>query len=109
MSNSLFGSLFGGSLGNSMSGALGGNIANAAQQQAAHNPYMNQTLGTPIPRGIPAYLAQQQIYQASKKPKWVVDGVVYETVAEFADAVFGDTPARTLFLLKYEENKKEMK
>lgn len=97
MPNSLFGSLF----GNSMSGALGGSIANAAQQ-ANYNPYANQGM---IAQHQAAYMAQQQAYTAAMKPEWMIAGKAM-SITEFANELFGDTPQRTMFLLKYSDKGK---
>lgn len=79
----------GNTLGNSIGSAVGSNLG----QQSAYGPYQ-QGLAN-------AYAAQQA--QAFRPAKWVLNGVHYNNVADFATAVFGDTPARTMFLLKYEE------
>jgi hypothetical protein len=81
-------------MGHSISGALGGN---PAQQQGQYNPYMNQ--------GMASAMYNQQLYQAAQQPKWMIDGVPYYSVTDFATAMFGDTPARTMWLLKYEQKK----
>lgn len=92
---------FSGIFGNSMSGALGGSIANAAQQSS--NPYMNQGMAA---QQRAAYMAQQQqMYQAAARPEWMIAGKAM-SITEFADTLFGDTPQRTLFLLKYSDKGK---
>jgi hypothetical protein len=88
---SLMDSIFGAGMGH-IGGALGSGQSNIGYG----NGYMNQGLAN-------AYSAAQQ--QAFTPPKWVLNGVHYHSVADFATAVFGDTPARTMFLLKYEEKK----
>ena len=85
-----------------MSGALGGSISGALgglAQQAGHNPYMNQGMAA---QQHAAYMAQQQNIPA---PQWVIQGRAL-TITQFADELFGDTPARTMFLLKYSGEKK---
>jgi len=96
MPNSIWGGLFGGNMGHSISGALG----NPAQQ--ASNPYMNQGMAA---QQHAAYQAQQQAYTAALKPEWMIAGKAM-SITEFADELFGDTPARTMFLLKYSDKGK---
>ena len=100
---SLLGSIFGGNMGHSISSGLGGmGIANAAQQ--SQNPYANQGMAA---QQRAAYMAQQQqMYQAAAKPEWMIAGKAM-TITEFADELFGDTPARTMFLLKYSDKDKK--
>lgn len=87
---SLFDSIFGAG----MSQALG-QINHTSTPQYSNAWYANQ-------QGLAnAYNAQQA--RAFTPPKWVLNGVPYYSVTEFADAVFGDTPARTMFLLKYSD------
>lgn len=87
---------------------FGGSAANAAytsffDQGQAYNGYNAQqnSVGYNQQSMANAYSAQQA--RAYTPPKWVVNGVPYYSITEFADAVFGDTPARTMFLLKYED------
>jgi len=88
-------------MGHSLSSGLGSSIANAAQQNS--NPYMNQGMAA---QQRAAYSAQQQqMYQAAAKPEWVIAGKAM-SITEFADTLFGDTPQRTLFLLKYSDKLK---
>jgi hypothetical protein len=87
---SLMDSIFGAGMSH-IGGALG-----SSGQSNTHYGYSQQGLAN-------AYAAQQA--QAFIPPKWVLNGVHYHSVADFATAVFGDTPARTMFLLKYEEKK----
>jgi hypothetical protein len=89
---SLMDSIFGAGMGH-IGGALGGM---QSPPQYSNSWYNQQGLAN-------AYSAAQQ--QAFTPPKWVLNGVHYHSVADFATAVFGDTPARTMFLLKYEEKK----
>lgn len=93
----LFGQSMSQNMGQSISGALG----NSAQQSGL-NPYMNQGMGG---GRLAAYQAQQQIYKARPDPQWVIAGKEM-TLTEFADEIFGDTPARTMFLLKYSDKGK---
>ena len=85
----LFDSIFGAGMGH----ALGSGQSNIASGYG----YQNQGLAN-------AYAAQQA--QHFRPPRWVVDGVEYNSVGAVATAVFGDTPARTMFLLKYENKGK---
>ena len=95
MLNNMFGNLFGQSmstnLGQSISGAVG-----------AQNPYMNQGM---LAQQHAAFQAQQQVYKARPDPEWVIAGKAM-SITEFADELFGDTPARTMFLLKHSEKGK---
>jgi hypothetical protein len=82
-----------------MSGALGQNMSGALGSQ---NPYMNQGMAA---QQRAAYMAQQQAYTAALKPEWMINGKSM-SITEFADELFGDTPQRTLFLLKYSDKGK---
>jgi hypothetical protein len=77
-----------------MSGALGG-----LAQQAGANPYMNQGLAA---QQHAAYMAQQRY---TEPPRWVIDGKPM-TITDFATELFGDTPQRTMFLLRYSDKGK---
>lgn len=94
----MFGQSMSNNLGKSMSGALGTGLA----QQAGHNPYMNQGM---LAQQHAAFQAQQQVYKARPDPEWMIAGKAM-TITEFADELFGDTPARTMFLLKYSDKGK---
>jgi len=87
----MFGQSMSTNLGQSISGAVG-----------AQNPYMNQGQAA---QQRAAYMAQQQAYTAALKPEWMIAGKSM-SITEFADELFGDTPARTMFLLKYSEKGK---
>jgi hypothetical protein len=95
MFNNVFGGLFG------PTGPTGyGQLGNAQQSS---NPYMTQGQ---MAQNNAAWLAQQQqAYTAAMKPEWMIAGKVM-SITEFADELFGDTPARTMFLLKYSEKGK---
>jgi hypothetical protein len=88
-----------GIFGQSMSGALGQNMSGALGSQ---NPYMNQSMAA---QQRAAYMAQQQAYTAALKPEWMINGKSM-SITEFADELFGDTPQRTMFLLKYSDKGK---
>lgn len=77
-------------LGTSFSQALGATGANTARQQTNTQAYQN-------------YMAGQQ--QAYRPPQWMIAGRAM-SITEFATELFGDTPQRTLFLLKYSGEKK---
>jgi hypothetical protein len=97
---SLLGSLFGAGMGHSISGSLGQSMNSALGSQ---NPYMNQGMAA---QQRAAYMAQQQqMYQAAVKPEWMIAGKAM-SITEFADELFGDTPQRTMFLLKYSDKGK---
>jgi hypothetical protein len=51
-----------------------------------------------------AQQAQRQAYTQAVPPKWMINGKIM-SITEFADELFGDTPQRTLFLLKYSDKK----
>jgi hypothetical protein len=88
-----------GMFGQSMSNNLGQSISGAV---GAQNPYMNQGMAA---QNNAAYQAQQQVYKARPDPEWVIAGKAM-SITEFADELFGDTPARTMFLLKYSDKGK---
>jgi hypothetical protein len=88
-----------GIFGQGISSALGQNMSGALGSQ---NPYMNQSQAA---QQHAAYQAQQQLYKARPDPQWVIAGKEM-TLTEFADELFGDTPARTMFLLKYSDKGK---
>lgn len=93
---SLMDSIFGGSMGHSIGNTLGGSISGALggiqnPPQYSNAWYNQQGLAN-------AYSAAQQ--QAFRPARWVVDGVQYHSLTEFAEAVFGDTPAKTMYILK---------
>lgn len=88
-----------GIFGQSMSGTLGQSMSSALGSQ---NPYMNQGMAG---QQQAAYMAQQRAYTAAARPEWMIAGKAM-TITEFADELFGDTPARTMFLLKYSEKGK---
>jgi hypothetical protein len=91
-----------GSVGQSISNVLDGSIGNALggglAQLAGQNPYMNQGMAGQQA----AYMAQQKAYTAAVRPEWMIAGKSM-TITEFADEIFGNTPARTMFLLKHSE------
>ena len=86
------------SLLDSLFGAGMSHIGGALGTQNNINPqnygYQNQGLAN-------AYTAQQA--QAFRPPRWVVDGVQYHSLTDFAEAVFGDTPAKTMYILKHSD------
>jgi len=50
-------------------------------------------------------LSRQSYHDAVNRPKWVWNGRAV-SITDFAELAFGDTPAKTLFLLKYSDKEK---
>jgi len=75
-------------------------MGNTAQQNM--NPYMNQNMAA---QQYSAMLGQQ--YNINRQTyNWVWDGKPV-TITEFAELAYGDTPQRTMFLLKHSDKKEK--
>ena len=104
MPNSIFGGLFGGQVGQAYSqtpsalqNAYGQHNQQMSQLGIMNNQqYAQQALAR-------QYAAQQQ--RAFEPARWVIDGRTL-SIEDFAIELFGDTPERTMFLLKYAGEKK---
>lgn len=99
MPNSIFGGLFGQA---SQTASALQNAYNPHQQQGQlgmmnNQHYAQQALAR-------QYAAQQQ--RAFEPPRWVIDGRTM-SIQDFANELFGDTPERTMFLLRYAGKEKE--
>ena len=97
MNNGILGNLFGGAMGSSVSGSLGSQIS-PYQQSIANNGMIGQQQAN-----MQAY---QQMYASSARSQWMIAGKPM-TITEFAEELFGDTPQRTMFLLKYSGEEKK--
>jgi hypothetical protein len=71
---------------------------------AQNYPYSNQGQMAQNHAAWMAQQAQRQAYTQAVPPKWMINGKIM-SITEFADELFGDTPQRTLFLLKYSDKK----
>ena len=93
--------MFSNVFGNLFNGAVGPTTGLASLSNAALNAYNNQGMAA---QQYSAMQAQQyqQAYNTAARPEWMIAGKVM-SITEFADEIFGDTPARTLFLLKHSE------
>jgi hypothetical protein len=84
-------------MGSNISGALGSSMNNALQNSMNFNQQAAQQYN--------AIMAQKAQYNANRQTyEWVWNGHPV-TITEFAELAYGDSPQRTMFLLKYSDKK----
>ena len=88
-----------GLFGSSISGGLGSSMSGANNAQNSLNPLVQAA------QQYNAILAQTAQYHIHRQTyEWVWNGRPV-TITEFAELAYGDTPQRTMFLLKHSDNK----
>ena len=106
MPNSIFGGLFGGQVGQAYSQTPSAlqNAYNHHNQQMSQLGQMNNSQYAQ--QALYNQYAAQQRQNAFEPARWVIDGRTL-SIEDFANELFGDTPERTMFLLRYAGKEKE--